>query len=124
MKIYGETELEILLPTDIKHFIDEVVDSFVMWDLLIFFSKKAGELATSDQIAQRLGRPMEEVQKPIKKLEKLELAVLDKLLDGSVNCYINKKSDLFPLFEKFAQYNESQESRLKILSYLLQKKIH
>ena len=112
------------MPSDIKHFIDEVVDSFVMWDLLIFFSKKGSEITTVGQVIQRLGRPPEEVQKPIHKLEKLGLAVLDKLLDGEVSCCINMKSDLYPLFQKFAEYNASQESRLKILSYLLQKKIH
>jgi hypothetical protein len=115
--------LEIDIPTDIKHFIEEVVNSFVMWDLLIFFIKKDVELASPAYIAQRLGRPLEEVKTPLQKLEKLGLVVLDKLLDGELNCRINQQSDLVSPLRKFTEYNESQESRLKILSYLLQKKI-
>jgi hypothetical protein len=116
--------VEIDIPAEIKHFIDEVVNSFIMWDLLIFFSKKDVELASPAYVAKRLGRPLEEVQKAIQKLEKLNLVVLDKLLDGEYNCQINQQSNLVSPLKKFTEYNESQESRLKILSYLLQKKIH
>jgi hypothetical protein len=116
--------LEIDIPADIKNFLDEVVNSFTMWDLLIFFSKKNTELSSPAYIARRLGRPLDEVKIPIQRLEKLGLVVLDKLLDGELNCRINEQSSLVSFLNKFAEYNERQESRLKILSYLLQKKIH
>ncbi len=48
--------MEIDIPGDIRAFIDEVVDSFVMWDLLIFYSKKMGDLETPAKVAQLLGR--------------------------------------------------------------------
>ena len=63
-----------------KTFIDDVVDSFVMWDLLIFFSKRAGELETPGRMAQMLGRPAEELQKPVLKLEKLGVLTMEKRL--------------------------------------------
>lgn len=115
--------MEIDIPNDIRAFIDEVVDSFVMWDLLIFYSKKMGESETPSRIAQLLGRTTEEVTKPVQKLEKLGLATTAKRLDGELACQLNPKSGHFPALKGFWAYNDSQENRLRILSYLLQKKI-
>ena len=115
--------MEIDIPGEVRAFIDEVVDSFVMWDLLIFMSKKLGEAETPARIAQLLGRKTEEVLKPAQKLEKLSLVTLDKRVDGETICRLNKKSERFSSLERFWAYNESQENRLRILSYLLQKKV-
>lgn len=115
--------MEIDIPGDIRAFIDEVVDSFVMWDLLIFSSKKLEEAETPSRVAQLLGRSAEDVLKPAQKLEKLGLMTLEKRADGEVLCRLNRKSDRFPTLERFWAFNESQENRLRILSYLLQKKI-
>jgi len=71
-----------------------------------------------------LGRTAEDLKKPVQKLEKLGLAILEKRIDGEVACRLNSKSNLYPALEKFWAYNENQENRLRILSYLLQKKTH
>lgn len=118
-----EKKLEIDIPGDVRTFIDEVVDSFVMWDLLIFSSKKLGEAESPAHIAQLLGRSAEDVLKPAQKLEKLGLVNFEKRADGQALCRLNRKSDRFPALERFWAFNESQENRLRILSYLLQKKI-
>jgi hypothetical protein len=115
--------MEIDIPDEVRHFIDEVVDSFVMWDLLIFCSKKMGEMETPARVAQLLGRKTEEILKPAQKLEKLGLVVFEKRIDGELACRLNKKSNRFPSLERFWAYNENQENRLRILSYLLQKKV-
>ena len=115
--------MEIDIPGDIRNFIDEVVDSFVMWDLLIFCSKKAGEVETPARIAQLLGRSAADVLKPVQKLEKLALVTMEKRLDGEPVCHLNKSSKYFPVLQQFWAYNENQENRLRILSYLLQKKV-
>jgi hypothetical protein len=115
--------VEIDIPGDVRTFIDEVVDSFVMWDLLIFISKKMGELETPAHIAQLLGRKTEEVLKPAEKLEKLGMAIFEKRVDGEQVFRLNKNSERFSNLERFWAYNESQENRLRILSYLLQKKV-
>jgi len=115
--------VEIDIPEDIRSFIDEVVDSFVMWDLLIFFSKKIGELETPSRVAQMLGRPADELKKPVLKLEKLGLMASEKRMDGEMACRLEPKSGRYSLLQQFWAYNESQENRLRILSYLLQKKI-
>jgi hypothetical protein len=115
--------VEIDIPGDVRAFIDEVVDSFVMWDLLIFMSKKLGEVETAGRIAQLLGRTSQEVLKPTQKLEKLGMITFEKRVDGEQICRLNKKSPRFVELERFWAYNENQENRLRILSYLLQKKV-
>ncbi len=115
--------MEIDIPVDIRAFIDEVIDSFVMWDLLIFCSKKTTEMETAAHVAQLLGRPAEELQKPVQKLDKLGMIHLVKRMDGEMACRLNHKSNYYPALERFWTYNENQENRLRILSYLLQKKI-
>lgn len=110
--------MEIDIPSDIRGFIDEVVDSFVMWDLLIFFSKKTQDIETSARVAELLGRPAEELLKPVQKLEKLGL--MEKV--GTPGYRLDHRSSRFQDLEKFWAYNENQENRLRILSYLLQKK--
>ena len=114
--------MEIDIPADIRVFLDEVVDSFVMWDLLIFCSKKIYESQTPTQAAQMLGRQPAEIEKPSRKLEQLGLIIIEKRGDGELTCRLNSKSDRYPELQRFWAYNESQENRLRILSYLLQKK--
>ena len=115
--------MEIDIPGEVKAFLDEVVDSFVMWDLLIFCSKKSEDMETPSRVAQLLGRSVEELNKPVQKLEKLGLVNTVKQMDGEIACQLNKKSKYFTDLERFWAYNENQEHRLRILSYLLQKKI-
>ena len=114
--------MEIDIPDDIRHFIDEVVDSFVMWDLLIYCSKKTTEVQTPAHVAELLGRTAEELEKPVLKLEKLGMAEKLSMPGNEMGCRLNPRSERYPLLERFWKYNEAQENRLRILSYLLQKK--
>lgn len=116
--------MEIDLPDHIKKFIDEVVDSFVMWDLLIFASQKINGIESPGRTAQLLGRTEAEVEKPYLKLVKMGILVVDKKEDGSTACHINQSSTFFEELKKFLSFNDIQENRLRILSYLLQKKVH
>jgi hypothetical protein len=115
--------VEIEIQNDIKAFIDEVIDTFVMWDLLIFCSKKSEGIHSPAQAAQLLGRTEAEVEKPVAKLLKMGLITMEKRANGETVCEIDPKSKYFPDLQKFWTYNENQENRLKILSYLLQKKV-
>ncbi len=115
--------MEIDFPSEMKVFLDDVVDSFAMWDLLIFFSKKEGEMETSERIAKLLGRQGAEMEKPMAKLEKMGLLTRLKRMDGETACQLNRGGSHFHGLEKFWAFNENQENRLRILSYLLQKKV-
>ncbi len=116
--------MEMDFSPEIKAFLDEVVDSFAMWDLLIFFSKKSEEMETPDRMAKMLGRQTPELEKPLDKLEKMGLLTRVKRLDGETACQLNRGGALFPSLEKFWSFNESQENRLRILSYLLRNRAH
>ncbi len=115
--------MEIDIPSDVRAFIDEVVDSFVMWDLLVFYSKKAAEAETLSRTSQLMGRSTEDILKPARKLEKLSMVVFEKRADGETLFRLNRKSQRFAALERFWAFNEIQENRLRILSYLLQRKI-
>jgi len=114
--------VEIDIPDNIRGFIDEVVDSFAMWDLLVYCSKSENPVETPKKVAELLGRAPEELAKPVQKLERLGLVEKVGLPDGQMGCRLDRKSQKFQLLEKFWAYNEVQENRLRILSYLLQKK--
>jgi len=116
--------VEIDIPDHIKTFINDVVDSFVMWDLLIFAAQRANEIDTPGRTAQLLGRAEGEVEKPYLKLIKNGIFQVEKKADGSSLCKINQNSTLYPELQKFLSFNEIQENRLRILSYLLQKKVN
>jgi hypothetical protein len=116
--------VEIDLPDHIKKFIDEVVDSFVMWDLLIFTSQKLTGIEAPGRTAQLLGRTEAEVEKPYLKLVKLGILAVEKNADGSTACRVNPNSSYQEELKKFLSFNDIQENRLRILSYLLQKKVH
>ena len=108
----------------IKAFIDEVVDSFVMWDLLIFAAQRANEIDTPHRTAELLGRTAGEVEKPFLKLIDLDIFVVEKQTSGVLVCKINQQSNFFPELKNFISFNETQGNRLRILSYLLQKKVN
>jgi hypothetical protein len=114
--------VEIDIPEHIKNFIDQVVDSFVMWDLLIFSSQRSVEIDTPQRTAQLLGRTEVEVEKPFSKLIELGIFVTEKQKDGGSICRMNQQSPFFPQLQQFISFNAEQENRLRILSYLLQKK--
>jgi hypothetical protein len=123
LNLNGVYDVEIDIPDHIKAFIDEVVDSFVMWDLLIFASQRANEIDTPGRTAQLLGRTEAEVDKPFLKLVKLGVFMVERQADGTSVCKMNQQSKLFPEIQQFLAFNEVQENRLRILSYLLQKKV-
>jgi hypothetical protein len=111
------------MPQKIQEFIDGFIDAFVTWDLLIYFSKRGEEPVTFKQISVILGRTDKEVAVPVKKLAALGLIQGEKRVDGEILFKLNPASPQFQAFQDFASFNEQQENRLKILSYLLQKKV-
>ncbi len=115
--------MEIDIPDNIKSILEEVVDSFVMWDLLIFLSKHSAAMETPLQAAKLLGRTGEEMQKPFSKLVDLGIFAVRKLEDESLAYYINQQSPFLEKLHDFLFFNEVQENRLRILSYLLQKNV-
>ena len=111
------------MPEDIKLFVDEVVDSFAMWDLLIFCQKKSHEPQILRDVPRMLGRPETDMQKPFEKLRDLDIVRAKTRPDGVEICELNLQSKHLETLKKFWAYNEHQENRLKILSYLLSRRV-
>ncbi len=87
-----------------------------------FFSKKLEETETRTEWPS-FGPQTDDILKLAKKLDKLKMVTLDKRVDGETICQFNRGWARFPALERFWSFNESQENRLSILSYLLPKKI-
>jgi hypothetical protein len=111
------------MPAEILTFIDGFIDAFITWDLLIFFARKGSEPVSLQQISQILGRSEKEVAVPLKKLTEMELLAVQKRVDGEMTFCLSPESPDLSAFKSFAAFNDQQENRLKILSYLLQKKV-
>jgi hypothetical protein len=118
-----ECAVTIDMPPEISNFIDGFIDAFITWDLLIFFARKGDEPVSLQQISQILGRAEKEVVVPLKKLAEAKLLACQKRVDGELTFKLNPASPEFPAFKSFSAFNDQQENRLKILSYLLQKKV-
>jgi len=100
-------------------FIDEIVDSFVVWDLLIGFSRRPDTVGTSKTFSTLLGRPQEDVDAGLQRLAGKGLLRVRTIDTGETFFEFNPASTLVPTLREFTDLNDSQENRLKILSRLL-----
>jgi hypothetical protein len=75
------------------------------------------------EVPRLLGRQEAELEKPMRKLQELGIVFSKKRADGEMVCELNVQSKLMEPLKKFWAYNEQQENRLKILTYLLSRKI-
>lgn len=108
------------LPDDIRQFVDEVVDSFVVWDLAICFAKKPDDTGSVQDIAGMTGRSVKEVAHCLQKMAGHGLLKVRKT-EGDPVFEFDRTSPRSRAFQSFLNYNQFQENRLRILSHLLQK---
>jgi hypothetical protein len=96
-------------------FIDEIVDSFVVWD----FSRRPEVVASAETFASLLGRPVEDVSAALARLAEKGL-VKTRLSDTQELLFeFDRATPLRDALREFADFNDAQENRLKILSRLL-----
>lgn len=110
------------LPEDVQQFVNEVIDSFVMWDLTICFAKKPDKTGTLAEIAQTIGRAPKDIASPLQKLVSQGLVKAHKT-EGDPIFDFDRTAPGAKAFQSFLNYNQFQENRLRILSHLLQKGI-
>jgi len=108
------------LPDDIRQFVDEIIDSFVVWDLAICFAKKPDGTGTVNEIAEMTGRSVKDVAGCLQKLSSFGLVKAHKTETEPVFEF-DRTSPRSRAFQSFLNYNQFQENRLRILSHLLQK---
>lgn len=103
----------------LKEFVDEFLDSFTSWDLILFFHHNPGVADSISGLAARLGRSVESVESALQGL--VEKGVV-KCKDRSGGIYFYEPGEEFKdKIEIFVQALEDRILRLKILSLLLRK---
>lgn len=112
-------EIETLSP-EIKNFVERFVDSFVSWDLIVFFHLNSGTIDTCKGLSSRLGRKESEVKNSLEEL--CEKGLLRKRVGGGKEVYFySPPPHLKDVVDKFVKNLEDRSFRLRILSYLLKK---
>ncbi|GEM_PF-1107648 len=116
--------LPIDLPENLAAFVDEVVHSFVTWDLLIGFAKRPDTSGTPATFSTLLGRPPAELAQALDHLTSKGLVKRQPIAGNEIFYEVNQASPLLPMLKTFAAFNETQENRLKVLSRLLERGVH
>lgn len=105
---------------DVQEFIQEVVSSLVIWELIIFLWNNPGITDRAAGIATRLGRRREDVREPLEFLVKEE--VLEKWGDDAEPVYAFKRNSKYEkAMEKFVKFSLDKEGKLWIWTQLLHK---
>jgi hypothetical protein len=107
------------LPDPMAKFIDEIVDSFVVWDLLIGFSRRPEVVASAETFGSLLGRPVEDVSAALTRLAEKGLVKTSLSDTQEILFEFDRATPLRDILQEFANFNDAQENRLKILSRLL-----
>lgn len=107
------------LPHRMAGFIDETVDSFVAWDLLIGFSRRPEVVGSAETFGSLLGRSVEDVSEALTRLTEKGLLKTRRSEEQELLYEFDHATPLKGTLEEFADFNDSQENRLKILSRLL-----
>jgi len=102
----------------LNDFVDSHIDSFVTWDLLLFFHFNPEISDTAEGLAGRLGRPASEVALA---LERFCGRGLVQKCDGGQSYRLNVNEELRQNIARFAHAQEDRELRLGLIRSILQK---
>lgn len=104
--------------SDVYCFVDEFIDSFVSWDILLYFHSHADAIETTASLASRLGRNESDVQAEIDNM--LDKGVLSPASGGTV------RHDPTPeLAGRIKDFNDAlavASTRMEILTQVLGKR--
>jgi len=110
----------VKIDQDVEKFIGEVVNSLVVWELLVFLWRNPGLADNTEGVAGRIGRRSMDLAGPLEILAKRR--VLNKWGDKADPVYAYSPSPkLAKTIEKFVSLNNDKEGKLVIWSQLLKK---
>jgi len=103
---------------DVEQFIVDVIDSLVMWELVVFLWNNPGVTDNASGIAARLGRRSQDLTEALNSL--VSHRILQKWGDPSEPIYAYHPTPaLAKAIEKFMEFNNSKQGKLIIWSQLL-----
>lgn len=106
------------IDVELERFIEKYVNSFIKWDLLVFFHENPGTTDTSTSLANHLGRRPEDVRKALDELVEGEVLTV-QADDPNIIYQYQPSPKVQPLIENFIKSLDSREKRLQILTKLL-----
>ncbi len=121
MKMYTlNTRVPQDLDPDLLDFLTTYVDSFIKWELLLFFHQNPNTFDTAEGIARYLGRDKADVQDALLRLKTQGL--LDEVVVGTMLVYVLKpNAELQEKVQKFVDATNDREFRRKAIYHLIRK---
>jgi hypothetical protein len=103
---------------DVTEFVQNVINSLVMWELVVFLWNNPGITDKAKGIASRLGRRREDIQEPLDTL--VGHGILEKWGEESQPVYAFRQDSKFSgAMEKFTAFSQDKEGKLWIWTQLL-----
>jgi predicted transcriptional regulator len=111
------------LDPQVSLFVDEYIDSFITWDLILFFHENPYTVGSSSSIAMSIGRLGSDIEPFLEKMtEKGILTHEFRAGNGAETIYAYKPdSDFEKMVMEFKRALKDRASRLIIVSKVLQK---
>lgn len=111
------------LDPQVGSFVEEYVDSFITWDLILFFHENPYTIGSSSSIAMSIGRLGSDIEPYLEKLaDKGILSHEFRAGDGADTIYAYKpEPDFEKMVMEFKRALKDRASRLIIVSKVLQK---
>lgn len=107
---------------DVEEFVQGTIDSFVTWDVIVFFHDWQGFAGDAAAVAKHLGRAEPEVAQSLARLA--ERNILRRTAADGVDVYsYSPDPELATQIENFAAALDQREKRLALLAGLLRKGI-
>ncbi|MFH1283058.1 MAG: hypothetical protein ABII27_05280 [bacterium] len=115
-----DNSIESDISTRLKDFINDVVVSYITWDIITYFYTGEDEKTRSlEEIADSIGRDKINVLPVLYRLEKQGILRIEKR-DNRIFCVFPASSEKFELVKEFVKFAENREGRLKII-YIITK---
>jgi hypothetical protein len=102
-----------------EEFLDNYIDSFIAWDLIVFFHTNSGVIDTPSGLAARLGRHEDEVKRALEQL--CQKGVLGKKHKDATLYFYTPSEEIKKDIDHFVRSLDNRSFRLQILSALLRR---
>ncbi len=109
--------MDLVISPELLSFIKDVITSFITWDLLVFFYTEQERKFKLEEIAERIGRPKDEVNKSLVELTNID--IIRKSSNGEVTYVYNMGNNNEKELTEFIEKLSDREARLIILGVVL-----